>query len=118
MKIRHLWAGVLTPLVAVSLFGASLSLAAVTLRPVGEVETIPIGRTAKPYLVIGEEAVVIPVVGPGTVTFFARVPMPTDAAVNRQGVLVIDGLDIPEQKLALEFRPSRSGSPQRSMSVG
>ena len=88
----------------------SPALAAITLRPLGDVESIPIGRAAKPYLVLGPNPVTFPLLGPGTVTVFARVPMPTDDPTTRRGTLIVSGLGSGARKIPLEFRPSRSAS--------
>ena len=85
-----------------------LGAATITLQPLGEVPTVGIGRTAKSYLVIARDPVVIPVVGPGTVTFYARVPMPTDTTDHRIGVLTIGGLTPADLDFPLEFLPSSS----------
>lgn len=87
---------------------ASNAQGATTLRPLGKVETIPIGRTAKAYLVISDEPVVFPVIGPGTLTMYARVAMPTDTPDHRKGTLTLNGLNPESEKIGLNFPPSRS----------
>lgn len=110
MRLQKPPRDILLWLLAATLLAAPLSRAAVTLRPVGDVETIPIGRAAKPYLVVGSDPVVIPIIGPGTITYYARVPMPTDVTYNRSGILTFGGLGTASEKVPLQFRPSRSGS--------
>jgi len=86
------------------------ALAATILRPVGKVETVAIGRTAKPYMVIGSDPVTIPLAGPGTITLYARVAMPDDETQTRKGTLTLAGLEQGSENLPLEFRRSRSSS--------
>jgi hypothetical protein len=88
----------------------SAAPAAETLRPLGQVETVPIGRAGKPYLVIGSEAIIIPLTGPGTITTYLRVAMPTDAATNRKGLLTVGGLGTEDIVFSLDFRPSSSAT--------
>ncbi len=91
------------------LLGAGLSAAAdlTTLRPVGQVEQVPIGKDAKIYLAVGSEAVKIPVTGPGKLTGYARVPLPTDAPTAVAGTLQMNGVPSAPTELPFEFRPSR-----------
>ena len=84
--------------------------AADPLLPLGSPETVAIGRTGTPYLVVGLQAVTVPVMGPGEVTLYVRVSMPTEGAVQRAGNLTIGGLPGPDLSLDLDFLPSRAAA--------
>ena len=108
MRARSLCTGILLCLLAAGPAAVPPATAALTLRPVGEVETVPIGRSAKPYMVVSGDRVVIPLVGPGQVTIYARVPMPENNPGPRRGTLTVEGIAPSPQDFPLEFRPSRS----------
>ncbi len=98
----------MTLLLAVIL-SASLSSAVElsSLRPLGNVEQVPIGKDGKIYLAVGSELVKVPVTGPGKLTGYARVPLPTDAPTTVAGTLKMTGVPGIPGEIPFEFRPSR-----------
>lgn len=89
-----------------SVFSAELS----SLRPLGSVQQVPIGKDAKIYLAVGSDVVLIPVTGPGKITGYARVPMPTDDPVTASGTLYLGGVPGIIDNIPFEFRASRRAS--------
>ncbi len=83
--------------------GAELS----SLRPLGKVQQVPIGKDGKIYLSVGSETVKIPVTGPGKLTGYARVPMPSDATTTVAGTLHLGGVPGFPTEIPFEFRSSR-----------
>jgi len=90
--------------------GAALAVELSSLRPLGDVQQVPIGKDGKIYLVVSAQTVKIPVTGPGKITGYARVPMPTEGAANISGALNLKGLPGIPASLDFEFRPSRRAS--------
>jgi hypothetical protein len=87
--------------------GFSLGAELNALRPLGQVEQVPVGKDGKIYLSVGSQAVGFPVTGPGRITGYARVPMPTDAPLQVDGVLFLNGIPATPTELPLTFKPSR-----------
>ncbi len=104
MILRRLWPGIL---VVLSLWTGT-AMGAETLRPLGSQDTVPVGRSAKPYLVMQDAPLVFPVTGPGTVTLYTRVPMSGPEAPPRKGSLQVAGLGAEVQTHPLEFQVTRS----------
>ncbi len=77
------------------------------LRPLGKVEQVPVGKKQKSYLVVGSSSVQVPIVGPGTVTGYARVSMPTDVTSEIAGTLNLTGLVGTPKQLPFKFVSSR-----------
>lgn len=74
----------------------------------GKVELAPIGANKpKSYLVIGSEPVQVPLLGPGTVTGYARVSLPTDAKATTTGTLNFLGVPGIPRAQEFTFRSSR-----------
>ncbi len=80
------------------------------LRPLGQVELVPIGKKQRIYLTVGAKTVKIPITGPGVITGYARVPMPTDAPVEISGTLSMVGFPGAPNSLPFKFKPSRRAS--------
>ncbi len=93
-----LWAG--------GVFGADLF----TLRTLDPVQQVPIGKDGKLYLAIGHKTVGFPVHGPGKITGYARVSLPTDDPSQVSGHLFLQGIPGAPTDFPLTFRPSRRAS--------
>ena len=87
-------------------FAAELTV----LRPLGQVEQVLIGKKQKIYLAIGAETVNVPITGPGVITGYARVPIPTDAPGEIGGTLTMSGFPGAPDQLPFKFSPSRRAS--------
>jgi hypothetical protein len=87
--------------------GFSSAVDLTTLRPLGIVEQVPIGKDGKIYLAVGSETVKVPVTGPGKITGYARIPMPTDAPTAISGTLSLSGIPGIPAEFPFEFRSSR-----------
>ncbi|MCP4291829.1 MAG: hypothetical protein GY780_08355 [bacterium] len=86
------------------------SAALTALRPLGQVEEVAIGKKEKVYLVVGDSTVKVPIIGPGQITGYARVAMPTEGSAAIGGTLTLGGLPGAPQKLPFQFKASRRSS--------
>ncbi len=77
------------------------------LQPLAKVQRVPIGQDAKPYLTVAPDGLKVPLAGPGRLTGYARVALPTTPAAPVNGRLRLSGLPGAPVELPLEFRPSR-----------
>ncbi len=73
-------------------------------RPSSEVATIGVGD--RDYLVLGEEPILVPLVGPGTLWGFARVGFADGETGVRSATLVLAGIEDRAIRIPLDFRPS------------
>ncbi len=93
---------------ALLLLPTGVLAASLELRPVGKVETVPVGKTdAKNYLLVGTQTVRIPLAGPGTVTGYARAQLSAGSRQSTAGTLNLGGVPGVEPSLEFSFRPSR-----------
>ena len=70
---RPPWTWLLLLLLVLCPQGFSAAAELTALRPLGQVELVPVGKKQKIYLAVGSETVKIPVTGPGVITGYARV---------------------------------------------
>jgi len=75
-------------------------------RARGEAVTVPVGHPAKSYLLLGDEPLVIPLVGPGELTGYVRIHCADAEDAAKQGRLILLGLAGTPAVENLEFRPS------------
>ncbi len=120
-KMSRRWSVLLSALALIMtlLPGLSRGATRATLQSLGPVTTVPIGKDAKAYLTIGTAPVRIPLLGPGTITGYARIALPAGATGKLPGSLHFSGIAGVPAQLDLEFGPSkravwgdaRSGAP-------
>jgi len=77
-----------------------------TLRPQGEVERVPVGRNARNYLVVGQAGIEVRLMGPGLVSGYARLALPSETTTAVPGVLKLSGTAAVPTVLDLQFKPS------------
>ena len=74
-------------------------------QPSTEAATIGVGE--RQYLVLGEEAVLFPLTGPGTFWGFARIGFAPAERTTRSATLVLRGLADRIIRIPLDFKPGR-----------
>jgi hypothetical protein len=72
-------------------------------QPITESTTIGVGN--RDYLVLGEDPVVVPLIGPGTLWGFARVGFAPGERGTRSATLVFQGISERTMRIPLDFRP-------------
>ena len=77
---------------------------AYTPAPSTDVTVIPVG--GKDYVLLGSQPVVIPLLGPGTLSGYARVGFAPGEEGSKSGVLQFDGVNERTIKIPLSFTPS------------
>ncbi len=92
--------------VFVFLLAPQLAQAAYSLKPLGSPETIPVGKAGKAYLVVSNQPVQIPIIGPGKLTGYARVAFAPGETDAKSGVLTLGGIAGIPGTLPFEFKTS------------
>jgi len=89
------------------LLAAQAAIGAYAPLPLGSPETVPVGKAAKPYLVVSGDAVQIPLVGPGLLTGYARVAYLPGETAAKSGVLNLAGVPGAPPLLSFDFNTSK-----------
>lgn len=76
-----------------------------TPEPISETATIGVGT--RDYLVLGEDPVVLPLIGPGRLWGFARLGFAPGQRETRPATLVFQGINERTIRIPLDFRPPR-----------
>ncbi len=88
-------------------FGSAEALAREKLSPAGSPESIPLGSKGTIYYRVGD-GLTVPVLGPGTLSGYAKLALAGDDAAPMPGTLTFDGFAREPRVLELEFKPSKT----------
>ncbi len=96
--------------VGMILSGPDVAFGSAVLLPLDQVEQVPIGKTQKLYLTVGDKGIRVPVTGPGVIRGFVRIAFPDGKVGPVDGLLDLSGVPGLTTRNIFEFTPSSKSS--------